>query len=73
MTEPNNLDSTDPPPPFDPDTAEPWGDMYDPWFSSPEAAETWEGVSEFADGPQERNLDDPDIHPDEMPPPKDGA
>lgn len=56
-TEEWGVDSLEPPPTFDPATAEPWEALYDPWFSSTEEAEVWDGVSEYAeeadDGPAE--------------------
>ena len=41
--------STGAPPPFDPDTAPPWKPLHDPWFADPDQAQTWDGVSEFAE------------------------
>lgn len=54
-------DSPEPPPPFDPETAPAWPDMRDPYFESNEDAERWSGTSDYADGPQEKNLEDPPV------------
>jgi hypothetical protein len=61
----DELNSAEPPPPFDPQTAEPWDNLRDPGFASDDEARAWDGESVYADGPQELNLTDPELPEDD--------